>query len=153
MRYSVGSGRGPRCNSRYFFSSRSRHTRFDWDWSSDVCSSDLREHDALAIRRPRGRQDRDELRELIATDAPPFCEAPQKQGVAVEVLARERDDAVARNADPRLEEMEGFELGTALAFDDGARRVAHERLRVDVRVPGGGREIQHAAGAVAAGGR
>src|SRR2546430_8522950 len=25
----------------YFFSSRSRHTRFDCDWSSDVCSSDL----------------------------------------------------------------------------------------------------------------
>src|SRR2546430_9910075 len=24
-----------------FFSSRRRHTRFDWDWSSDVCSSDL----------------------------------------------------------------------------------------------------------------
>src|SRR2546430_11390644 len=25
----------------FFFSSRSRHTRFDCDWSSDVCSSDL----------------------------------------------------------------------------------------------------------------
>src|SRR2546430_3364147 len=30
----------------FFFSSRRRHTRFDCDWSSDVCSSDLR-------RRPR----------------------------------------------------------------------------------------------------
>src|SRR5688572_33178460 len=29
--------RGP----RFFFSSRRRHTRFDCDWSSDVCSSDL----------------------------------------------------------------------------------------------------------------
>src|SRR3990167_10023513 len=28
----------PKC---YFFSSRRRHTRFDCDWSSDVCSSDL----------------------------------------------------------------------------------------------------------------
>src|SRR2546427_8181646 len=30
----------------FFFSSRRRHTRFDCDWSSDVCSSDLvgREH-------------------------------------------------------------------------------------------------------------
>src|SRR3989475_5002091 len=26
----------------FFFSSRRRHTRFDCDWSSDVCSSDLR---------------------------------------------------------------------------------------------------------------
>src|SRR6266567_4208106 len=32
---------------RFFFSSRRRHTRFDCDWSSDVCSSDLviRDHE------------------------------------------------------------------------------------------------------------
>src|SRR2546430_2358790 len=29
-------------SSALFFSSRRRHTRFDCDWSSDVCSSDLR---------------------------------------------------------------------------------------------------------------
>src|SRR2546430_10105039 len=29
-----------------FFSSRRRHTRFDCDWSSDVCSSDLRNRTA-----------------------------------------------------------------------------------------------------------
>src|SRR5690606_40802963 len=28
----------------FFFSSRRRHTRFSRDWSSDVCSSDLKEH-------------------------------------------------------------------------------------------------------------
>src|SRR2546430_8101863 len=28
----------------FFFSSRRRHTRFDCDWSSDVCSSDLPYH-------------------------------------------------------------------------------------------------------------
>src|SRR6266567_2203757 len=28
----------------FFFSSRRRHTRFDCDWSSDVCSSDLGGH-------------------------------------------------------------------------------------------------------------
>src|SRR2546430_10000721 len=27
----------------FFFSSRRRHTRFDCDWSSDVCSSDLQQ--------------------------------------------------------------------------------------------------------------
>src|SRR2546430_4439726 len=37
----------PRCSWRslyscFFFSSRRRHTRLDCDWSSDVCSSDLR---------------------------------------------------------------------------------------------------------------
>src|SRR5205085_12168616 len=31
-----------RLGRRFFFSSRRRHTRFDCDWSSDVCSSDLR---------------------------------------------------------------------------------------------------------------
>src|SRR6266478_3588167 len=32
----------------FFFSSRRRHTRFDCDWSSDVCSSDLgRRRDAM----------------------------------------------------------------------------------------------------------
>src|SRR2546430_10008764 len=34
----------------FFFSSRRRHTRFDCDWSSDVCSSDL----GAARRRPPG---------------------------------------------------------------------------------------------------
>src|SRR5205085_3420508 len=34
----------------FFFSSRRRHTRFDCDWSSDVCSSDLAE----LLARERG---------------------------------------------------------------------------------------------------
>src|SRR5437879_9965971 len=40
----------------FFFSSRRRHTRYIGDWSSDVCSSDLGEHDAERIvhfLRPR----------------------------------------------------------------------------------------------------
>src|SRR5207237_7117531 len=38
----------------FFFSSRRRHTRFKCDWSSDVCSSDLRcaNHDRAS--KPRG---------------------------------------------------------------------------------------------------
>src|SRR5690606_40545611 len=31
----------------FFFSSRRRHTRFSRDWSSDVCSSDLRISDVI----------------------------------------------------------------------------------------------------------
>src|SRR2546430_11149588 len=47
-------------NCTFFFSSRRRHTRFDCDWSSDVCSSDLgrqrhRPPD-LSFRRSPGRQ-------------------------------------------------------------------------------------------------
>src|SRR2546427_13042158 len=33
----------------FFFSSRRRHTRFDCDWSSDVCSSDLRRESARPL--------------------------------------------------------------------------------------------------------
>src|SRR2546430_5161816 len=35
----------------FFFSSRRRHTRFDCDWSSDVCSSDLTREGSDAICR------------------------------------------------------------------------------------------------------
>src|SRR5256886_5894200 len=38
--------------SFFFFSSRRRHTRFDCDWSSDVCSSDLVD---LQYVLPQGR--------------------------------------------------------------------------------------------------
>src|SRR5688572_32256232 len=35
----------------FFFSSRRRHTRFDCDWSSDVCSSDLLLEQGVAFLR------------------------------------------------------------------------------------------------------
>src|SRR2546430_14404648 len=47
----------------FFFSSRRRHTRFDCDWSSDVCSSDLL-HRERAGSKVAGRlieQQRDDL--------------------------------------------------------------------------------------------
>src|SRR2546430_7301658 len=41
---------------RIFFSSRRRHTRFDCDWSSDVCSSDLvNVSEGATIGRPAER--------------------------------------------------------------------------------------------------
>src|SRR2546430_12906022 len=36
----------------FFFSSRRRHTRFDCDWSSDVCSSDLLRVPKLSLNAP-----------------------------------------------------------------------------------------------------
>src|SRR2546430_11293749 len=38
----------------FFFSSRRRHTRFDCDWSSDVCSSDLRQRGVRALPADSG---------------------------------------------------------------------------------------------------
>src|SRR2546430_13725633 len=41
----------------FFFSSRRRHTRFDCDWSSDVCSSDLLQEEFVSylVQRPLER--------------------------------------------------------------------------------------------------
>src|SRR3989475_7077568 len=53
----------------FFFSSRRRHTRFDCDWSSDVCSSDLRARDALehAVELSVvGREDEIDVAEVVA---------------------------------------------------------------------------------------
>src|SRR6266508_3887874 len=36
----------------FFFSSRRRHTRWPRDWSSDVCSSDLRQAATAELRHP-----------------------------------------------------------------------------------------------------
>src|SRR5688500_20127331 len=36
----------------FFFSISRRHTRLQGDWSSDVCSSDLRTSDPLTAHRP-----------------------------------------------------------------------------------------------------
>src|SRR2546430_5319138 len=38
----------------FFFSSRRRHTRFDCDWSSDVCSSDLGEKEKERLQAFEG---------------------------------------------------------------------------------------------------
>src|SRR5689334_24130971 len=45
----------------FFFSSRRRHTRWNCDWSSDVCSSDLEQHDRVPTVPPSdyGEQRRD----------------------------------------------------------------------------------------------
>src|SRR5256886_5850644 len=49
----------------FFFSSRRRHTRFDCDWSSDVCSSDL-------LRRRPGL--RSPILGQSGTDGTPDCD-------------------------------------------------------------------------------
>src|SRR5690606_40772329 len=41
----------------FFFSSRRRHTRFSRDWSSDVCSSDLRQWFEFRVTRAKGTKE------------------------------------------------------------------------------------------------
>src|SRR5438270_5408054 len=50
-----------RPNRFFFFSSRRRHTRFDCDWSSDGCSSDLHEGQRRLDGRQRCRRRRVDL--------------------------------------------------------------------------------------------
>src|SRR6266478_9434755 len=64
----------------FFFSSRRRHTRFDCDWSSDVCSSDLRQTRRFArplrnLITPMLRQNPDERPQdpLLFTQAVQRC--------------------------------------------------------------------------------
>src|SRR5688500_19140213 len=55
----------------FFFSSRRRHTRLQGDWSSDVCSSDLRiyRHEST-LRRARRRLGREEAGRRLLHDRP-----------------------------------------------------------------------------------
>src|SRR5688572_31360361 len=67
----------------FFFSSRRRHTRFDCDWSSDVCSSDLH-----VSTQPMRHQTHAFLSVLIAplllaftATAAPSAQAPGKPNI------------------------------------------------------------------------
>src|SRR2546430_6471178 len=60
----------------FFFSSRRRHTRFDCDWSSDVCSSDLVTPDAPG-------------RYLTATGRPSLGSTGRERGAAGVTLVDE----------------------------------------------------------------
>src|SRR2546430_4725351 len=63
----------------FFFSSRRRHTRFDCDWSSDVCSSDL---DRLVDERAAqvvGAGVEQELGELRPLLHPRRLDVPQRR--------------------------------------------------------------------------
>src|SRR6266481_7282770 len=51
----------------FFFSSRRRHTRWNCDWSSDVCSSDLE----LAGVAPHDEIDGRSMAPLLRSDPPP----------------------------------------------------------------------------------
>src|SRR2546430_12034964 len=54
-----------------FFSSRRRHTRFDCDWSSDVCSSDLTPTAPMLLNSGGGRA-------IGLEDDPNFNKLPQR---------------------------------------------------------------------------
>src|SRR5688572_3153393 len=72
------------CVFSFFFSSRRRHTRFDCDWSSDVCSSDL-----VTPRLPP--------REPGVSVRPPLTDVPDRVRNKQRHPERERDPDASRN--------------------------------------------------------
>src|SRR5207253_4330548 len=95
----------------FFFSSRRRHTRWPRDWSSDVCSSDLKDE---GHRRPAVRL----LDPLLLVQAHGWT------SMALVFLGR-HDDAIAHGAVAlRLAEARGDELvqiGRASGRERGGR--------------------------------
>src|SRR5256886_2256277 len=115
----------------FFFSSRRRHTRFDCDWSSDVCSSDLdpeRHHDADHAGREEAHHNVGGVQRAERLDDE-VAEAPAR--LAAQELAD--DDADQRERDGRRERGEG--PGGCRGHDDRAHalplRGAEEARRVD----------------------
>src|SRR2546427_4675631 len=79
----------------FFFSSRRRHTRFDCDWSSDVCSSDLPRGEGAVL--PTRRRAAGQARLLLALVAP-GARRPAVDPAALLVSRLRRPAAVLRRA-------------------------------------------------------
>src|SRR5207247_7587853 len=97
-----------------FFSSRRRHTRSTRDWSSDVCSSDLRLAQALSIPRV-------------------FLPAAAGVTAAIGLLAAEVRFDVARTYVRRLDAVEPAQLGRMYA--EMTRRSEERRGGKEARWP------------------
>src|SRR6266478_8188895 len=87
----------------FFFSSRRRHTRFDCDWSSDVCSSDLGRYSvlsdfgmvpaaAIGIDTPAFLERAAEMVRSCAVSAPPVENPGVILGAILGVAARQGRD-------------------------------------------------------------
>src|SRR2546430_15378089 len=84
--------------SSCFFSSRRRHTRFDCDWSSDVCSSDLYRDYVIKAFNENKRFDVF-TREQLAGDLLPHGGQEQKVGSAFNRLLLTTEEGGAQPKD------------------------------------------------------
>src|SRR5689334_23651852 len=93
------------CLSLFFFSSRRRHTRWNCDWSSDVCSSDLLPNSATEqeLGKPVGsdlRQGTITLPVILMRDGNvsdgPFRAAFEAQDVELQVRLVQESGAIER---------------------------------------------------------
>src|SRR2546427_6732136 len=113
----------------FFFSSRRRHTRFDCDWSSDVCSSDLRADCGCRTRSDWHQRWRAPLREALdwlRDQIDPFFEARASAFLKDPWAAR--DAYIAVILDPSPERLDAFFGAHQRAPLDPAARAETRRL-------------------------
>src|SRR5256886_9226980 len=83
------------CGILFFFSSRRRHTRFDCDWSSDVCSSDL----AHVAHVAAAGYVADQSRHLASAERAPFVKEAAINHIASAVTQHHAAAGVERRED------------------------------------------------------
>src|SRR2546430_5577005 len=104
----------------FFFSSRRRHTRFDCDWSSDVCSSDL-----FSFRADYSENDKSALKEkqqeLLRLILPAYRDAASRGQIEISttpfyhpILPLICDSDVARIANPGTPRSEERRVGKSV---------------------------------------
>src|SRR3990167_5535829 len=101
----------------FFFSSRRRHTRFDCDWSSDVCSSDL---STPVLADDTGKQAPDEAGVLLSA---PSAELPMAAVESVPLAG------MAAKLDTEKALMQLLELRRAGKVEEAQR--LQQRLQLD----------------------
>src|SRR2546430_4894772 len=105
----------------FFFSSRRRHTRFDCDWSSDVCSSDL----ATRYETPGGVTETSTERRVIFSPEIPgrrISEARPEWDVFMDVARRVRPDLAGRLGFESTAAIRA-DIARAIPFYDGIQRL------------------------------
>src|SRR5690625_7974765 len=112
----------------FFFSSRRRHTRWPRDWSSDVCSSDLKSQkiESLDLTPPEitpSHPDFDVARELVADKIEEASESSEQDKGAVSAPGGDLSAAAGVDAglDPKIGRASCRERGEAA---EGAAAVA-----------------------------
>src|SRR5256886_8601006 len=109
-----------------FFSSRRRHTRFDCDWSSDVCSSDLLERGELHEHRARSGRPEIALVDAAARHAPLRPQGTARAGQRADLTG---DGRKALHLMPRGTASAGGQLRQPLALAAQERSEAESVVR------------------------
>src|SRR5947209_12188400 len=116
--------------SRFFFSSRRRHTRYWRDWSSDVCSSDLRlvGIEGVAALVDVGRAHRLAHPEDAAVGLLLAADHPEQRRLAGAVRPDDPDDPAARQLEREVVDQDAIAvpLPQVVGLD---QRIAPARAR------------------------